>query len=117
MAGAGRLRHQLGQRIRHLRKAKGWTQQDAARKANLDYKYLGAIERGERNITVDNIEKIAAGLGVEAHQLFLFSGAKDELPEERVTEAKIRDLLKHSGPGRRQLMWRVLRELAVGEEA
>jgi len=33
----------------------------------------------------------------------------------RITAAKIRDLLQHSDAGRKQLMWRVLRELAVGE--
>ena len=113
MAGAGQLRKQLGQRIRQLRKAQEWTQQQAAQRANLDYKYLGAIERGERNITLDNIEKIAAGFGVEAHQLFLFSADSGEVPAERITEAKIRDLLKQSDAGRKQLMWRVLREVVV----
>ena len=115
MVGAGQLRKQLGQRIRQLRTTHGWTQQQAAERADLDYKYLGAIERGERNVTLDNIEKIVAGFGVEAHQLFLFSAGADEITEERITEAKIRDLLQQSGAGRKQLMWRVLRELAAGE--
>jgi len=115
MAEAGHLRRQLGQRIRQLRKARGWTQQELAERAELDYKYLGAVERGERNITIDNIEKIAAGFGLEAHQLFLFSAREGEVPEERVTAAKIRDLLQHSDAGRKQLMWRVLQELAAGE--
>ena len=78
------------------------------------YKYLGAIERGERNVTLDNIEKIAAGFGVEAHQLFLFSAREGEITEERITETKIRDLLRQSDAGQ-QLMWRVLRELAARE--
>ena len=84
-------------------------------RANLDSKYLGAIERGERNITLDNVEKIAAGFGVEAHQLFLFSAPAGGVPEERMTEAKIRDVFKQSDAGRKQLMWRVLRELASWE--
>ena len=115
MAEVGQLRKHLGQRIRLLRKKHGWTQQELADRASLDYKYLGAIERGERNITIDNVEKIAAGLGLEVHQLFLFSLAGEELPNPRMTEAKIRDLLKHSGPDRKQLMWRILRELATWE--
>ena len=110
MAGAGALRKQLGSRIRQLRKARSWTQQQLADRAELDYKYVGAVERGERNITIDNVEKIAAGLGVEAHQLFLFT-ARGELSEERVNAAKIRDLLEHANDERKALMWRVLREI------
>ena len=115
MADAGSLRKQLGKRIRQLRKARGWTQQDVAEKAHLDPKYLGAVERGERNITVDNVEKIATGFGLEVHQLFLFSAPAVPIQDETMTGAKIRDLLEHSDPGRKQLMWRVLRELALQE--
>lgn len=111
MARAGAIRKQLGKRIRQLRKAKGWTQQELAERADLDYKYLGAIERGERNITIDNVQKIADGLGFDPHQLFLFS-TKGELSSEKVTEAKIRDLLKQSDAETKELMWRVLREIA-----
>ena len=115
MAASGVLRKHLGQRIRQLRHAQGWTQQDLAERAGLDYKYVGAVERGERNITLDNIEKLAVGLGVEAQQLFLFTRTAGVVAEERITEAKIRDLLKQSDANRKQLMWRVLRELAGGE--
>ncbi|MBT4511168.1 MAG: helix-turn-helix transcriptional regulator [Chloroflexi bacterium] len=115
MPEAGLLRKFLGQRIRQLRKARDWTQQELAERAGLDYKYVGAIERGERNITIDNVEKIAAGLGLEAHQLFLFSAVAEEMPEERVTDEKIQDLLEQGTPDRKQLMWRILRELAVWE--
>lgn len=104
----------MGSRIRQLRNARRWTQQKLAERSNLDYKYVGAIERGERNITIDNVEKIARGLGVETHQLFLFT-ARGELSVERVTEAKIRDLMEHADGERKALMWRVLREIGAGE--
>lgn len=87
------LRRNLGARIRQLRKVKRWTQEELAEKAEMDYKYLGAIERGEKNLTLTNIERIAKGLGVEVYQLFLFS-LKGVQPEERITEVKIKDLLK-----------------------
>jgi len=112
MARAGTLRKQLGKRIRELRKAKGWTQQELAERADLDYKYLGAVERGERNLTIDNVQKVADGLGLDAHQLFLFT-EKGEQSSEKVTEAKIRDLLKQSDSERKELMLRVLREIGV----
>ena len=43
------------------------------------------------------------------------SRVSTELPQERATEAKIRDLLKHADAGRKQLMLRVLREVAGWE--
>ena len=111
MAEAGSLRAQLGQRIRQLRKTRNWTQQDLAQRAGLDYKYLGSVERGERNLSIDNIEKIAAGFGVEAAQLFLFA-AEGDMPEEELTEARIRDLLATSDADQKRLMWRVQRGIA-----
>lgn len=113
MGKAGTLRKRLGQRIRQLRHTQGWTQQELAEKAGLDFKYLGGVERGERNVTIGNIEKIAAGLAVEAHQLFLFSAPDTPQPEEHLTEAKIRDLLQHSPPARKQLMWHLLKEVTL----
>lgn len=113
MSKAGILRQRLGQRIRQLRRAQGWTQQELASRAGVDFKYLGSVERGERNLTIDNVEKIAAGLAVEAHQLFFFSAPPHPETEEKLTEAKIRDLLQHSQPTRKQLMWRLLKEVAL----
>ena len=112
MADAGRLRTNLGGRIRLLRKARGWTQQELANEAELDYKYIGAVERGERNLTLDNVGKIAAGLGVEVHQLFLFTQSHSP-SREQVNEEKIRDLLANADPSRKDLMWRVLREIGT----
>lgn len=84
----------LGKRIKQLRKAKGWSQQELADKSNMQYSYLGLIERGERNPTLEIIDKIAKGLGVEISQLFLFKeGLK---PEAEVLEEKVLDLFKLS---------------------
>ena len=66
------LRELLGGRIRDLRKASGMTQEDLADKAGLHSTYVGGIERGERNVSIDNIAKIAKGLGVEVIELFRF---------------------------------------------
>jgi transcriptional regulator with XRE-family HTH domain len=104
------LRRQFGRRIRQLRQARGWTQRSLGDRCGMDGVYVGSVERGERNITLDNVERISKGFGVETHQLFLFSGGS-EMPEERVTDAKVRDLLKNADSGRKQLMWRVIREI------
>ena len=87
------LRGKFGKRVRELRRAKGWTQEQLADKAGMEYKYLGAIERGKKNVTIDNIDKIRKGLGVDVYQLFLF-GVKGLKPRQEITEEKLKDILK-----------------------
>lgn len=61
----------FGERVRHIRMMKGITSQiEFASRAKLDRTYIGGIERGERNITLEAIEKVAKGLGVEVGDLF-----------------------------------------------
>lgn len=60
----------FGKRLRELRTAKGLSQEALALASELDRTYIGGIERGERNVSLVNIEKIAAGLGVAVRELF-----------------------------------------------
>jgi transcriptional regulator with XRE-family HTH domain len=55
----------FGQNLRRLRKLSGWSQEDLAFECELDRTYIGGVERGERNISLVNICRIAASLGVE----------------------------------------------------
>lgn len=61
----------LGARVRELRKKAGYSQEDFALEIGLDRTYMGGVERGERNVAVLNLRKIAAGLGVCVGDLFL----------------------------------------------
>ena len=56
----------VGQRIRELREKKGWSQEKLAEHADLDRTYIGRIERGEKNIGLENLVKIARALGSSA---------------------------------------------------
>ena len=60
----------LGKRVRVLRAARGWTQENLAEAAGVHRNYIGGIERGEINMSVVNLEKIARGLGVNVEVLF-----------------------------------------------
>jgi transcriptional regulator with XRE-family HTH domain len=62
--------HYFGRRVRELRVNLGLSQEELADKAGLHRTYIGMIERAEKNITLRNIEKIAAALGVHIMQLF-----------------------------------------------
>ena len=56
--------------MRELRKRKGLSQEALALACDLDRTYIGGVERGERNISLVNIHKIAAALGVAPKELF-----------------------------------------------
>ena len=60
----------FGERVRALRKAKGFSQEDFALEIGLDRTYMGGVERGERNLALLNIRKIAAGLHISEKDLF-----------------------------------------------
>jgi len=64
----------LGKTIRSLRVGRKISQEALAHGANLDRSYMGGIERGEHNITVLNLTKIAAQLGITASKLFEKAG-------------------------------------------
>jgi transcriptional regulator with XRE-family HTH domain len=60
----------LGSRIRECRKLSGISQEEFAAMVGLDRSYVGCIERGEQNITVINLARVAKALGVEIGELF-----------------------------------------------
>jgi transcriptional regulator with XRE-family HTH domain len=59
----------LGQAVRELRLAKGWSQEAFADYVGIDRSYIGGIERGEHNLALINLIKIASTLGIKAAQL------------------------------------------------
>jgi len=66
------IKHLVGDRVRTLRKGKGLSQEDLGEKADLHYTYIGAVERGEKNASLDTLNKIAAGLEVEVAEFFSY---------------------------------------------
>lgn len=59
----------VGHKIRDLRKKHNLSQEDFADKCGLHRTYIGAVERGERNITLNTLEKIAITLNVLVSEL------------------------------------------------
>lgn len=71
----------FGRRVRQLRKAKGVSQEAFAHLIQIDRSYFGSIERGERNVSLDNICLIAKGLGVAPAELLRFDVAPEVEPQ------------------------------------
>jgi transcriptional regulator with XRE-family HTH domain len=64
------IQKRFGERVRELRKQKGLSQEALALACELDRTYIGGVERGERNISLVNIYKIAGALSVPTKELF-----------------------------------------------
>ena len=86
----------LGRRIKALRLRQELTQEALGERAELNYKYLGAIERGERNPSVKQLLKLAQALGVELHELLIVEQEELSLSQLR---AMIQALLEEAKPG------------------
>ena len=65
-----KIRKAFGKRVRELRNQQSYSQEQLADKAGLHRTYIGSIERGEQNVSIDNIAKIAKALRVSLSQLF-----------------------------------------------
>jgi len=95
----------LGKRVHDLRAAKKWSQEEFAHVSGLHRTYIGQIERGEKNISFENLSKVAGVLGVTLSELL--SGLEDgssmagasrrsTLPgTERAAEGAVRTLELH----------------------
>lgn len=95
----------LGQRVRDLRKAKGWTLEQAATEAGLARSTLSKIENGQMSPTYDALKKLAGGLSISVPQLFT-APAK--------TQANGRMAVTRGGEGQAQVTVTYEHELLAG---
>ncbi|HEY4309404.1 MAG TPA: helix-turn-helix transcriptional regulator [Pirellulales bacterium] len=63
------LRSRFGANLRKVRVAKGFSQEALADRADLHRTYVSSVERGERNVTLETIEKLAVALSVSMAKL------------------------------------------------
>lgn len=59
----------FGDQLRRIRTSKGVSQEHLAAQSGLDRSYVGSVERGERNISLENIFQLAEALGVPSSKL------------------------------------------------
>lgn len=67
-------RENLAANLVRMRRGLGWSQEDLALEAGLHRTFVAHVERGARNIALDNVEKLARALGVEAYCLLVPEG-------------------------------------------
>lgn len=64
------VQEKVGNRIKALRQQTGLSQEKFALKIGMDRTYFASVEKGKRNISVINLEKIAKGFGISLSELF-----------------------------------------------
>jgi transcriptional regulator with XRE-family HTH domain len=65
-----KVQQQFGDKLKKLRKQKGLSQERLASKCGLHRTYISDIERGSRNVSLKNIERIAKALKININELF-----------------------------------------------
>jgi len=64
------VQRSLGRRIRDLRSKRGWTQEQFAEFCGVHRTYMGHVERGEKNVSLSTVLRVANALGVRIPSLF-----------------------------------------------
>lgn len=76
----------IGKRIREIRLEKHWTQEKLGEVIGVSYSYVGRIERGQKNISLQTLEKIAKALEVNEAEFFTYSHTEKLNPSEKMKE-------------------------------
>lgn len=72
----GDLQMDVGRRVRRIRTERGISQEELARAVGVHRTYLGGVERGERNLTLRSVERLADRLGVDVRVLLGLDGGR-----------------------------------------
>lgn len=99
----------IGAKIRLYRMAKNLTQEQLAESIGMAATYLGQIERGEKNVKLSTIEKIATGLNMTVHDLF-HDDKEDSLQQKKWLWASVILLQQHNEKKQHQA-YRIIKEL------
>ncbi|WP_314303932.1 helix-turn-helix transcriptional regulator [Brevibacillus parabrevis] len=113
------LRKLVGAQIRVLRKQKDLSQLELATRAGLQDTYIGGVERGTRNISLDTFEKIVNALEVEPIEVFMFGeiDTETDLHEKKQIVESIKSLLLGRSVGEIRMMHRVIKDVMATFDA
>ena len=97
----------IGQRIRNYRTQKGLSQERLAELAGCHPTYIGQLERGEKNATLESVEKIASAMDISLSELFdkLGKSGGDNIA------AKCYDLVASKNEAEQKQLYKMLQEM------
>ncbi len=75
-----KLKSLIGKNVKYYRYRENLTQEQLAEKTKSSVNYIGRLERGQHNPSVDKLEKVASALNIEPYELFIQRNDIDNLP-------------------------------------
>lgn len=97
---------QFGERVKYYRKSKGLSQEKLSEYCELHPTYIGQIERGEKNASLETIMRICKGLEISPENLF----EKLEYRQEQTPAQKAYDLFMQTPPEKQQTLLELLKK-------
>jgi transcriptional regulator with XRE-family HTH domain len=101
----------VGARIRALRKEQGLSQEALGEKGGFHFSYIGQIERGEKNVSLLNLHKIAESLEVNLVQLFAYQNEEFMVTSAESDIQDIVGMLRDANDEKIRVAKNVLKEL------
>ncbi|CAH1199307.1 hypothetical protein PAECIP111893_01305 [Paenibacillus plantiphilus] len=101
----------VGAKIRSARKAKGLSQEQLGEQAGFHLTYIGGVERGTRNISLANLERIAVALEMKAHELLQYHQEFGDLRNRNDALKEVIDLLANREDSEVRMATRILNEI------
>lgn len=105
LMGNSKIIQSTGQRIRYYRTHLGFSQERLAEEAGVHPTYIGQIERGEKNLTLESLEKISSALGISLSQIF--EKAEDVKEKNNIPLAAYDLILAHP-PKEQEMLYQLL---------
>lgn len=106
------LVQRIGERIRRVRKEINLSQEQLAERSGLHTNYVGQVERGEKNLTLETLEKVVGGLGISLEELFRYIGPM----KQKDAISQIVDLLIERPSADQEMALSVLKSVLDWEE-
>lgn len=76
-----KAQEKLGKRLKQIRELKGLTQENLEELSGINARYLSALERGQKNVTIQILERLAKSLNIEILDLFYFESKDAKSPD------------------------------------
>ena len=100
----------IGQRIRSYRNERGFSQEKLAELSGCHPTYIGQIERGEKNATIESVEKIALALNISLSKLFEKLGGSDN---SKNIALECYEFMASKSVQQQEQLFKILREIDI----
>ena len=106
-----KLLKSIGAKIREERKKSNFSLDELAERAQLHPTYIGGIERGERNPTITNLDKIADALNLSLSQLLKINYDYDSNVDDQIIISDISDIYVSQNPETKDIIKKMIKTL------